>query len=360
MHTAIVLPTGFRFDLTKPNSIETVVRTLAQHSRHRVTVLADAGAVDHGPFEVVEVATEGGRWKRTQRAIAILHDLKPEFLELHQHAPTARRIARAFPDTASAWYRHNFLKAPKNWFQRWRHTRRNRDFDGHIFVSAATRDAFAESFPVFADRAHAIPNGIAPEPWRAAVEGKEKLIAYAGRAAPEKGFAELCAALGRVLEAHPDWSAGICANAWETHGDWPEQQVAPLRRFGERFQLQMNQPIGSVRGLLKRAAVAAVPSQYFEAFGLAAIEAHVAGCAVLSSGIGGLREASGAHALYVDPITPETVAQGLTRLIEDAEFRLSLARSGQSFAIAEHDAPKRAAELDALRERIVAAKASGS
>ncbi|MEM7212690.1 MAG: glycosyltransferase family 4 protein [Pseudomonadota bacterium] len=356
MHAAIVLPTGFRFDLTQPNSIETVVRTLAQHSRHRVTVLADAGARDHGPFEVIELDTSVGRWKRTERAIGLLHDLKPDFLELHQHAPTARRIARAFPEVPSAWYRHNFLKAPKNWFQRWRHTRRNRDFDGHIFVSEATRDAFAEAFPVFADRAHAIPNGIDPAPWLGEVEDKQKLIAYAGRAAPEKGFAELCSALVTVLEAHPDWSVGICANAWDTHGDWAEQQVSPLRRFGARFQVQVNQPIGSVRDLLKRATIAAVPSQYFEAFGLAAIEAHVAGCAVLSSGIGGLREASGEHALYVDPITAETVASGLTRLIEDVEFRLALARSGQAFAIAEHDAPKRAAELDDLRERIREAK----
>lgn len=358
MHTAIVLPTGFRFDLLQPNSIETVVRTLGAHSAHRITILADAGAADHGAFDVVEIDPAGGKWKRTDRAISVLHDLQPDFLELHQHAPTAKTIALAFPDIPSVWYRHNFLKAPKGPIQRWRHTRRNRDFDGHIFVSEATRAAFVQSFPVFDARAHAIPNGIDPAPWRGEVDGKEKLIAYAGRAAPEKGFAQLCEALARVLETHPDWSAEICANAWETHGSFAEGCVAPLRRFGERFQLQMNQPIGSVQNLLKRAAIAAVPSKYFEAFGLAAIEAHVAGCAVLSSGIGGLREASGEHALYVDPITADSVAEGLTRLIEDVDLRDGLARSGQAFAIAEHDAPKRAKELDALRTQIRNAKLS--
>jgi glycosyltransferase involved in cell wall biosynthesis len=355
MHTAIVLPTGFRFDLMQPNSIETVVRTLAAHSTHRITVLADAGAQDHGPFDVVEIDPGGGKWKRTDRAISTLQALKPDFLELHQHAPTSKKIALAFPQIPSVWYRHNFLKAPKGPIQRWRHTRRNRDFDGHIFVSEATRDAFVEAFPIFQDRAHAIPNGIDPAPWLGSVDQKEKLIAYAGRAAPEKGFAELCEALERVLGAHPDWSAGICANAWETHGSFAEDCVAPLRRFGGRFQLQQNQPISSVQSLLKRAAIAAVPSQYFEAFGLAAIEAHAAGCAVLSSGIGGLREASGDHALYVDPVTADSVSDGLTRLIEDTGFRDALARDGQNFAITEHDAPKRARELDALRERIAGA-----
>ncbi|MEM9059585.1 MAG: glycosyltransferase family 4 protein [Pseudomonadota bacterium] len=352
MHTAIVLPTGFQFDLAQPNSIETVVRTLAPHSSHRTSIIADAGAEDHGPFDVIEVDPSGGRWKRTERAIGVLKELKPDFLELHQHAPTARRIARALKGIPCAWYRHNFLKPPRGWFQRWRYKRRNSDFDGHIFVSEATRTAFVKAFPVFRDRAHAVPNGIDPAPWRATVEGKERLIAYAGRAAPEKSFAEYCAALEIVLDRHPDWAAGICANQWTTHGQWAEEQVAPLRRFGDRLELQMNQPIGSVQALLRRAAIAAVPSQYFEAFGLAAIEAHVAGCAVLSSGIGGLREASGDHALYVDPITPETIADGLSRLIEDEELRDSLARLGQEFCIVEHDAAKRAAELDALRERI--------
>ena len=356
MHTAIVLPTGFRFDLTQPNSIETVVRTLAAHSRHRITVVADAGAREHGAFEVVEIDPAGGKWRRTDRAISVLRDLRPDFLELHQHAPTSKRIALAFPETPGVWYRHNFLKAPKGPIQRWRHMRRNRDFDGHIFVSEATRAAFVESFPVFNDRAHAIPNGIDPAPWHGDVESKEKLIAYAGRAAPEKGFAELCKALERVLDGHPEWSVGVCANAWETHEAFAEGCVAPLRRFAGRFQLQQNQPIGSVQSLLKRAAIAAVPSQYFEAFGLAAIEAHVAGCAVLSSGIGGLREASGEHALYVDPVTADKVTDGLLRLVADTPLRERLARNGQFFAIAEHDAPKRARELDALREQIAAAK----
>ncbi|MGD1926703.1 MAG: glycosyltransferase family 4 protein [Paracoccaceae bacterium] len=355
MHTAIVLPTGFRFDLQEPNSIETVVRTLAPHSRHRITILADEGAKDHGPVDVSEVATKGGRWPRTDRAIAILRDLKPDFLELHQHAPTARRIARALKDIPNAWYRHNFLKAPKGASQRWRQTRRNRDFDGHIFVSEATRAAFAAAFPVFADRAHAVPNGIDPAPWRAEVEGKEKLIAYAGRAAPEKGFAELCAALEVVLERHPDWSVGICSNAWTTHGSFAETAVTPLRRFERRFQLETAQPLTSVQSLLKRAAIAAVPSKWFEPFGLAAIEAHSAGCAVLSSGTGGLREASADHALYIDPITPHTIADGLSKLIEDADLRVSLARSGQAFCILEHDAIKRAGELDELREEIKSA-----
>lgn len=360
MHAAIVLPSQFQFDLTRPNSIETVVRTMAAHSRHDLTVIADAGAREHGEFNVVEVDPKGGRWKRTRRVIAILRDLKPDFLELHQHAPTMRRVALAMPHTPSAWYRHNFLKPPTNAFQRWRHQRRNAAFDAHIFVSEATRDAFAKEFPVFADRAYAIPNGISPKPWRGDPAAKEKLIAYAGRAAPEKGFEALCNALNTVLEQQPEWSAEIFASDWHKHRDWAEKQTGPLERFGDRFRLSENQPLGAVQTLLKRAAIAAVPSMYFEAFGLAAVEAHVAGCAVLSSGIGGLREASGDHALYVDPITPETVAKGLNRMISDDAYRLALAQSGQAFAIAEHDAPKRAAELDYLRERIRDLKAAGT
>lgn len=356
MRIAIVLPIGYQFDLMQPNSIETVIRTMGQHSRHDLTIVADTGGTEHGDFRVIEVDPRGGRWRRIRRVIEVLGDLKPDFLELHQHAPTMRRAARAMPDTPSAWYRHNFLRAPKNALQRWRHQRRNADFDAHIFVSEATREAFAAAFPVFDDRAFAIPNGISPGPWLADPTAKEKLIAYAGRAAPEKGFGEMCGALGVVLERHPDWSAELFASDWHKHHAWAVKHTGPLERFGDRFRLRTNQTLGAVQGLLKRAAIAAVPSMYFEAFGLAAVEAHVAGCAVLSSGIGGLREASGDHALYVDPITPETVAGGLDRLISDDRLRLGLARAGQAFAIDEHDAPRRAAELDDLREMIAARK----
>ena len=87
-----------------------------------------------------------------------------------------------------------------------------------------------------------------------------------------------------------------------------------------------------------------------EALGLTALEAHAAGCALVSSGRGGLREASGDHALYVEVDGPDPLAAALERLITDPETRLALARSGQAFVAQVHAPEARAAQLDRLRE----------
>ncbi|MEO1494794.1 MAG: glycosyltransferase family 4 protein [Pseudomonadota bacterium] len=357
MKIAIVLPPRFTFDRAMPNSIETVVRTLNRYSRYRaeITVIADEGADQHGDLTVLTVPAERNRWRRTAHVIEALREIGPDLLELHQHAPTARRIARALPGIPSLFYRHNYVKPPSGWFRRWRHRRRNQEFDAHVFVSKVARDAFAAAFPEFGGTSHAILNGVEIADWHAEPDPARRLIAYAGRAAPEKGFGEFCAAVDRVLDAHPDWSAGIYGSAWTTHGAWAEAQVASLERFGARVEIARNQPLDAVQALLARAAIVAVPSHIFESFGLAAVEAHAAGAAVISSGRGGLREASGPHASYVDPITPGSLAAAITALIQDPDERLRLARDGQAHAVSNHSAAARAAELDALRTRMVSA-----
>jgi len=82
-------------------------------------------------------------------------------------------------------------------------------------------------------------------------------------------------------------------NDWEEHRLWAEPHVAPLRRYGDRVRLLHSAPLAEVRSWMKRAAIALVPSTWAEPFGLTALEAHAAGAALVSSGRGGLREASG-------------------------------------------------------------------
>ena len=358
MKVAIVLPPRFTFDRVLPNSIETVVRTLNRHSKstNDINVFADVGASEHGDQHVRTVPAEKNRRRRTAHVIEALKGWQPDLLELHQHAPTARLIARAFPKTPSIFYRHNYINPPANRLQHWRHHRRNRDFTAHVFVSTAARDAFTSVFQEFKATSHVILNGIEPEDWQADIDPNRRLIAYAGRAAPEKGFGEFCQAIAEILPQYPEWTAEIYGSAWETHGDWADAQISALKPLGERVIVKQNQPLVEVQSLLKRAAIAAIPSHIKEAFGLSAVEAHVAGAAVISSGSGGLREASGPHALYIDPVTTESLANAMKSLINNSEERLRLAREGQAFAVETHSAKARAAELDALRERLVSGR----
>lgn len=356
MKIAIVLPPHSRFAVTTPNSIETVVRTLATKSRYRETirVVCDESNEDTGDIAVIPVDPSGGRWARSRRVVPALRDWQPDLIELHQHAPTAGMIARTFLNQPTCLYRHNFLRVPTNIFQRLRHNRRYAPFDAHILVSKAAQTAFANTFPRYSERSHAILNAIDFSAWRAPVRDRQPVIAFAGRAAPEKGFGELCAALSLTLDAHPDWRAVVVTSEWQAHAQWAEEALRPLARFGGRVTALRDQPQAVVRKALQRAAIAVVPSNCNEAFGLAAIEAHAAGAAVVSSGYGGLREASGKHALYLGSVTPREIAAALNKLITCPGQRLALAQAGQRFVAKVHDAVCRAAQLDDLREKLMA------
>ncbi len=360
MKIAIVLPPHSRFTVTTPNSIETVVRTLATKSRYRETirVVCDESNEDTGDIAVIPVDPSGGRWARSRRVVTALRDWQPDFIELHQHAPTAGMIAKAFLCKATCLYRHNYLRVPTNIFQRLRHHRRYAPFDAHILVSEAAQTAFARAFPRFSERSHAIPNAIDFSAWRAPVRERQPVIAFTGRAAPEKGFRELCAALSLALDAHPDWRAVMVTNEWQAHAKWAEEALRPLAKFGGRVTTLRNQPQAVVRKALQRAAIAVVPSNCNEGFGLAAIEAHAAGAAVVSSGYGGLREASGNHALYLDSVTPHNIAAALNKLITCPEQRQTMAQAGQRFVAEVHGDDWRAAQLDDLREKLVAAQSA--
>ncbi|MCP6769397.1 glycosyltransferase, partial [Klebsiella pneumoniae] len=80
--------------------------------------------------------------------------------------------------------------------------------------------------------------------------------------------------------------------------------LTPLQRFGPRVAVLRSAALDQVREQMKSAAIAVTPSTWDEPFGLTAVEAHAAGAALISSGRGGLREASGDHAHYLEAVTP--------------------------------------------------------
>lgn len=79
--------------------------------------------------------------------------------------------------------------------------------------------------------------------------------------------------------------------------------------------------------LCARAAVFAYVSLY-EGFGLPVVEAMATGCAVLASGTTAIPEVAGDAALLVDPLDETAIAEGLRRLIDDADLAERLRRAG--------------------------------
>jgi glycosyltransferase involved in cell wall biosynthesis len=330
--------------------METVVRTLlAADADHETRIFCCEGGEDPHAPGVVALPHSG----RQRALVAALNDFQPDLIEHHQQVRQALAVSARFPHTAHLLYRHNALKPARHLLDRWRYAARFARMDGFIFVSVAERDAFARTYPRLADRAHALPNAIDATTWFASPEDRQPVIAFAGRAMPEKGLDVLCAALPAVLHAHPDWRAVLMLNDWDRHAAWAGPHLAPLERYGARVAILRSAPLSQVRDQMKTAAIALTPSVWDEPFGLTAVEAHAAGAALISSGRGGLREASGDHALYVDDVTPGSLTAAMERLIIHPEERLALARAGQRYVMATHTPRQRSAELEQIRKAVV-------
>lgn len=77
-----------------------------------------------------------------------------------------------------------------------------------------------------------------------------------------------------------------------------------------------------------RGALALVFPSLFEGFGLPALEAMASGTPVITSKVTSLPEVVGDAAWYVDPMSSESIAEGMRRLAEDSRIRDRLRRAG--------------------------------
>jgi glycogen synthase len=123
---------------------------------------------------------------------------------------------------------------------------------------------------------------------------------------------------------------------------WDEaKNVAALERIAPRLPWPVRTAgEGSAAGhvarcdldrLLAEAAVFALPARY-EPFGLAALEAGLAGCALILGDIPSLREVWAAAALFVDPDDDLELELALRLVIGDSHLRARLAEAAQTRA----------------------------
>jgi glycosyltransferase involved in cell wall biosynthesis len=75
------------------------------------------------------------------------------------------------------------------------------------------------------------------------------------------------------------------------------------------------------------ASTLVMPSLY-EGFGLPILEAMQSGCPVITSKRGSLGEVGMDAALYVDPLSVDSIASGINKVMGDANLRKSLSQAG--------------------------------
>lgn len=358
---AIVMPHGGRMEARRLNSMETVAVTLNRYSAFKastVFVCEDGAETLAEPGSTLCVPAGLSKKAHARAILKVLQTYQPDIVEFHQLLCTSSRLASRLPDAHSLFFRHTRLNLPRNPLRRLRNAQRLRAFDHVVLVSRTAKDEFLADYPGLTSRAVVVSNPIDLAPWRGNANRKERLILFSGRALPEKGLDAFCQALAVVLDQAPEWRAALALGEWERSADWAETCIRPLERFGDRVEIHRSAPLSAVQSMNRRAAIAVTPSRVKEAMGLTAMEALAGGAALISSGRGGLREASGQHALYVDPPEAPSLAQAMLVLMNDKEARETMARQGQDYVSQAHDPVVRAGELDQFRRNLIAGSRS--
>ncbi len=165
---------------------------------------------------------------------------------------------------------------------------------------------------------------------------KEPFVLSAGRLWDE---AKNVGALERVAPRLP-WPLYVAGE--DQHPDGGHVRHESARLLG-----RLSPP--ALAGWLARAAIYALPARY-EPFGLSALEAGLAGCALVLGDIPSLREVWGEAAVFVPPDDTGALEQALTALMADAPRRESLAARARARALLYTPRQMAAGYLQAYRD----------
>lgn len=157
------------------------------------------------------------------------------------------------------------------------------------------------------------------DPSRFAPAPKQDVVLGLGRLWDE---AKNVATLARAAPAVP-WPVRVAGDATSPDGTRrPLRAVEPLGFLDEP----------ALAAVVGRAALVALPARY-EPFGLAALEAAQAGCALVLGDIPSQRELWGGAAAFVPPNDAAALARTLSALIADPARRTALARRARRRAL---------------------------
>lgn len=206
-----------------------------------------------------------------------------------------------------------------------------------LTVSQASKQDIVRFFDVPEAKVTVIPNAIDERFRQAPADGDlvrvreryqlpERFVLYAGNVKPHKNLVRLVDAFAAVRRRGFD-DLGLLLSGSEV------SQHATLRRAVNRCKLHKHvrflgyQTTETLAALYRLAAVFVFPSLY-EGFGLSPLEAIASGTPVVASNVSSLPEVLGDAAVLVDPLDAAAIADGITRVLEDAGLRADLRRKG--------------------------------
>jgi glycosyltransferase involved in cell wall biosynthesis len=236
---------------------------------------------------------------------------------------------------------------PKSLIVLWVHIRLSRSYrknelrrllgyaDGLIFPSEDLRRSVEDRIGRLSTPAAVIHNGIDTTTFHAEArrESSALRVAYVGEMAKFKGVHLLLQAMSHfeALSARPLELEVVGSSRW-----FPPGEISPyeqsLRELADTYKLNVRwtprvsqQELGTI---YRNSDVVCVPSLCDEAFGMVVLEALACGCGVVASPKGGLSEAGGGAAVYVDPTDETAFAKAVARFANDPSHREEMSRRG--------------------------------
>jgi glycosyltransferase involved in cell wall biosynthesis len=164
------------------------------------------------------------------------------------------------------------------------------------------------------------------------IQPSDRVISYFGRIFPEKGIDDLIQAFGIVKEHVPQTVLIIGGQGLE------------LRRLRQLAKQQGTPNIiftGGVsdkhkRALMQMSEIGVIPTipinTFVETLCISAIEYLAAGAPLITTPIGGVKEAAGEHSMYTEPHNPRELALAIETLLDDDARKAEMASRGQIHA----------------------------
>ena len=318
----VILPQEFYIHGTFCNqSISAVIYTnYANHpNKDNINIIIEEGSNIPDDINVSIIGRSDNDRAWHQKLIKQIEIFQPDIIEMHLKFNFAIRLKKQFPHIKFIYYCHN-LPIPKkgllaSLYRGWRYNK----IDAIISVSNAVEEIFKRYHFINKDKLFVIHNSLDANMVKVDLAAKKKIIFCAARPIAEKGLHLFLEAMQDFLPANPEWRAVLAIADVDVSGS--------VNEYAEQIK---NTKINNVdlcslsrAEVLKcqsECAISVVPSIWPEPFGLTALEGHLCGNAVISSGTGGLREVSGDNALYMENLDAISILEHLQKLAGDEEY----------------------------------------
>ena len=209
-----------------------------------------------------------------------------------------------------------------------------------IFISESFKnDALREAPEVFADRATVVYDAVErPRMWDAAERAARRqeldlpldrpVVAMTGQVAEVKGIWEFVEAADRLR--HTNAVFAVLGDDLRTDGAVRREMEAKVAALGLRDRFRFLGFRRDASELVQAFDIVAAPS-HVEPFGLASLEAMAAGRPVVASRVGGIPEIvrDDLDGILVPSKDPKSLADGISRLLDDPRQRAAMGERGR-------------------------------